>query len=176
MRETMASKIEHQQTIDQFESHYQYDSTYMREILASSLEGYQRFADFLPLAQYREHLPVEDFWVAKIAVMQVADCGACLQLIVKMAQEQGGSASVISSVLKNTGALPENLKMVVAYAQQLAFPAGVGNSLMEQMQSRYSHGQLLEFGLCAASAMVFPTIKRSIGTIQSCAIVNVEVA
>lgn len=172
----MTSTENHQQAIDAFESHYQYDCTYMRQLLASSPEAYQLFADFLPMAQFRQRLPLNEYWVAKLAVMQQADCGACLQLQVKMAIEQGVSTTLIQSTLNNHKPLPETLQQVKDYAQQLTLPAGVDSELMQTMRERYDQGQLLEFGLCAASATVFPTIKRAIAEIQSCAVIDIEVA
>ena len=78
---------EYRRMIDDFENHYNYDSTYMRELLESSQEGFARFNNFLPLSSHREKLNTEDYWVAKLAAMQVEDCGDCLQLNVRMALE-----------------------------------------------------------------------------------------
>ncbi|WDE07197.1 hypothetical protein SG34_010040 [Thalassomonas viridans] len=167
---------EHLQNINEFESHYQYDSGYMRELLASSPQAYQHFADFLPMAHFRELLTPEDYWIAKIAVMQVADCGACLQLNIRMAQEQGVAGDLILALLNAGDSLTPGQRELRDYARQLVMPAGVEPALMQTMQARYSRGQLLEFGLCAASAMVFPTIKRAIAEIQSCVIPEIEVA
>ena len=172
----MTSIEQHQQIIEEFESHYQYDSTYMKDLLKSSPAAYQLFADFLPLAHHREHLSVEDYWLVRISAMQVADCGACLQLNIKMAQEQGLSSTLILSVLNDDELLSPQLKQLRSYAQQLVLPAGVDDALMKTMRSRYNYGQLLEFGICVATTVVFPTIKRAIGATQSCVITDIAVA
>ncbi|WP_096086294.1 carboxymuconolactone decarboxylase family protein [Agaribacterium haliotis] len=172
----MNTTSKHQQAIDAFESHYQYDGSYMRELLASSPTAYQLFSDFLPLAHYREQLTLEDYWLAKIAALQTADCGACLQLNIKMAREQGLPNALIRMVIKSDAALPEDLKQVASYARQLVGPEGVDKELMQHMRKRYSQGQLLEFGLCVASATVFPMIKRAIGATQSCSVIDTELA
>ncbi|WDE10171.1 hypothetical protein [Thalassomonas haliotis] len=170
------NKDKHLQTINEFAAHYRYDSRFMRELLSSSEQGYQHFADFLPLAHFRELLTLEDYWLVKIAVMQIADCGACLQLNIRMAQEQGIAADLITKLLKASDTLTFAQQQLRHYARQLTMPAGVEPTLMQAMQARYSRGQLLEFGLCVASAMVFPTIKRSIAVQQSCVIPEIEVA
>ncbi|MBW9261722.1 MAG: hypothetical protein K1564_09155 [Candidatus Thiodiazotropha sp. (ex. Lucinisca nassula)] len=59
------NKMGYHKMIDEFEQHYQYDSTYMRELLDSSPEGFTRFNNFMPLNDFREKLSLEDYWVAK---------------------------------------------------------------------------------------------------------------
>lgn len=48
------NEMDYDKMIDEFEQHYQYDSTYMRELLDSSPEGFTRFNNFMPLSQFRE--------------------------------------------------------------------------------------------------------------------------
>lgn len=88
------------QLIKDFEQHYQYDATYLHELLQHSPAGYEKFVAFRPLSQHREQLSPETYWVAKIAAMQVADCGNCLQLIVRMALEAGVAREWVLATLQ----------------------------------------------------------------------------
>lgn len=163
------------QQLNEFKAHYKYDSTYMRDLLESSPAGFMKFNNFLPLARHKEKLNSEDYYVAKLAAMQVEDCGECLQLNVRMALEAGVSKELIKAVIRGGNALPENLKDVYRYAKSVAKQEGIENDLMDRIAARYEKGALLEFGLCIASAKVFPTIKRAAGYAKSCSLIEIEV-
>jgi len=169
------NKAEIVKQIDGFETHYKYDGTYMRELLEYSPEGYSKFDNFMPLARHREKLNPEDYWVSKLAALQVEDCGDCLQLVVRMALEEGISKSIVEAVIKGGDTLPVNLKDVYDYAKCAAAQAQMETNLMERIEARYDKGELLEFGLNIASAKVFPTIKRALGYTRSCSLVKIEV-
>jgi len=169
------SRIEYQKMIDDFENHYKYDCTYMRELLESSPDGFAKFSNFLPLSGHQEKLDAEEYWVAKLAAMQVEDCGECLQLNVRMALEGGASKSIIKAALKGGSTLPDALKDVYDYARYVASNDIVDTKLIDRITSRYDKGSLLEFGICIATAKVFPTIKRALGYTKSCSLIEIEV-
>lgn len=166
---------EAQKQINDFEEHYKYDSTYMRELLKYSPEGFAKFNAILPLTSHREKLSIEDFWVAKLAALQVEDCGECLQLNVRMALEDGVTKQIIEAAINAASNLSENLKDVYYYAKAVAAHAQIETALMDRIKARYDKGMLLEFGLCIATAKVFPTIKRALGYTKSCSLIEIEV-
>lgn len=181
MTQPAAVQLEEQQqkqreAITQFETHFQYDGQFMHSMLTHAPQAYTTFENFLPMAHFRDQLPLAEYWLAKIAAMQVEDCGACLQLNVRMAQEQGVSGEWIRGALAGGDSLPEPLAQVVQYARQVAAQTGVDGALAARIQATFSSGQLAELGLAVASAKVFPTIKRAMGMIQSCSLVQVDVA
>jgi alkylhydroperoxidase/carboxymuconolactone decarboxylase family protein YurZ len=161
--------------IREFEAHYKYDGTFMRELLEHSPVGLAKFNSFLPLSAHREKLSPEYYWVAKLATMQVEDCGECLQLNVRMALEAGVSKGLVRAAIQGGNELPENLKDVYLYAKSVANHELVENELMGRIEARYDKGSLLEFGLCIASAKVFPTIKRALGYTKACSLIEIEV-
>lgn len=161
--------------IDDFEAHYQYDSTYMRELLEHSAEGFAKFNAMVPLSSHQEKLSNEDYWIAKLAAMQVEDCGECLQLTVRMALEQGVDKPLIAATINAASTLPENLKDVYYYAKAVAAHTTIDSELMDRIKTRYDKGMLLEFGLCIATAKVFPTIKRALDYTNSCSLIKIEV-
>ena len=165
---------EARKSIDEFEAHYRYDSTYMRELLQHSHDAYEKFANFLPLARHREKLGCDEYWLAKLAAMQVQDCGDCLQLNVRMALEDGVSAALIEAALQGGYTLPEHLKDVYLFAKHIASNEIVIMDVMKRIEARYDKGALLELGLCIASAAVFPTLRRTLGYTRSCKLMEIE--
>jgi len=161
--------------INEFESHYQYDSTYMRELLEHSSEGYAKFDNFMPLASHREILDPETYWVAKLAAMQVEDCGDCLQLNVRMALENNVSKQVIESVLNGGSGLPNNLRDLYEFAIRVTAHDSIEKDLKDRINELFDKNALLELALCIATAKVFPAIKRTLGYAKSCSLVEIKV-
>jgi len=161
--------------IREFAAHYGYDGTFMRELLEHLPAGLTKFNNFLPLSALIEKLSPEDYWVAKLATMQVEDCGECLQLNVRMAFEAGVSKALVRAAIQGGNELPENLKDVCLYAKSVANHELVDNDLMNRIEARYDKGSLLEFGICIATAKVFPTIKRAVGYTKACSLIEIEV-
>lgn len=166
---------EYRQMIDDFENQYNYDCTYMRELLEHSPEGFAKFANFLPLSSHREKLSPDDYWVSKLVAMQAEDCGDCLQLNVRMAVEEGISKTTVEAVLEGGDTLPSKLKDVYQYAKYLTANSSIDPQLVDRVTKYYDKGALLELGLCVATAKVFPTIKRALGYTRSCSLVKIEV-
>lgn len=161
--------------IDEFEARYQYDCTYLRELLSFSPDGYAKFAAFKPLATHQEKLKPESYWIAKLAAMQVEDCGECLQLNVRFALEQNVSRGIIEAVLQGGSGLSDELRDLYDFAVQVASSSEVETALAQRIQSRFDRGALLELGVCIATAKVFPTIKRAAGYANSCRLIDIEV-
>jgi len=166
---------DYQKQISDFEAHYKYDSTYMRELLEYSPEGFTKFNNFMPLASHREKLSPEVYWTVKLAAMQVEDCGECLQLNVRFALEGGLSKQLVETILYSSDELPENLKDAYDFARNIAALTPADNALVERIETLYDKGALLEIGLCIASAKMFPTIKRTLGYAKSCSLIDIEI-
>jgi alkylhydroperoxidase/carboxymuconolactone decarboxylase family protein YurZ len=161
--------------IREFEAHYKYDGTFMRELLEHSPAGLAKFNNFLPLSAHKEKLSPGDYWVAKLATMQVEDCGECLQLNARMALEAGVSKAQVRAAIQGGNELPENLKDVYLYAKSVANHELVDSDLMNRIEASYDKGSLLEFGICIATAKVFPTIKRAVGYTKTCSLIEIDV-
>ncbi|GLQ32571.1 hypothetical protein [Litoribrevibacter albus] len=172
----MSNYQEQLQQLTDFENHYQYDAQYLKDMLTLAYSSYEKFAGFQPMASHRDLLPLEAFWVAKVAGMQTEDCGGCLELTIKMAKEQGVSSDILNAALKGGQALPEALQVVYQYARQVAGQGQVDQEVMDAISESFSKGQLLEFGVIIAATKVFPTVKRAVGMKEACALISVDAA
>lgn len=170
------SQQEHQQFLEGFSAHYRYDANYIQEFLHNSPQGYAKLHDFLPLAAHREFLPLDTYWVAKLGASQVADCGECLQLSVRMALEAGVDPQLVRACIHGGSGLPEDLKDVFDFAAGLANYRPTDPLLQERIKDQLDKSQRTELGVCVASAAMFPTIKRALGYAQSCSLMEIEFA
>lgn len=160
--------------IDEFESHYDYDCNYMRVLERTAPKAFEAFVNFLPMGRIGESIPIDILWTAKISAMLVEDCGACVQLNIKMALESGVPAKLLKQVVQTPSELEGRFMQVYKFAKMVAAKLPVEEELYEKMKKDYSETQLSELSIAIASTKVYPTIKRSLGEFQSCALMSFE--
>ncbi|TFW09844.1 hypothetical protein E4K72_03890, partial [Oxalobacteraceae bacterium OM1] len=86
--------------LDTFERTFDYDASYMREMLHTSRTGFMRFAPIAKMAAYREDVPLDAWYAAKLTASVAADCGPCTQLVVRMAEADGVPHEVLRGILQ----------------------------------------------------------------------------
>lgn len=158
-----------------FEEHYQYDATYLKELLRVHPEAYEAFSQFTAMANYRKVLTVEAHFVAKIATSVTEDCGPCTQLGVRKAREAGVSPEIIRGALQREGAtLPDDLEVLRKYAVGVATNS-LEDGHLEKVRDYVGEEGLAELSLCIASVRVYPCMKRALGYAgKSCELIDVE--
>jgi len=162
--------------IENFGSHYNYDVDYIKRMIKQAPNAYEKFESFLPMASYYEKAPDEVIFLVKLAVMKNEDCGACLQLNVNMAIEAGVDEQIVKEIVFNKGRnLPEELKELYEFILNVAKNESIDDKLYSKISNKYGHEIMIEIALASASAKVFPTIKRVLGDIESCSVIQIKV-
>ena len=161
--------------LNKFEKKYRYDVSYMREILEASTPLILQFSKFTKLSRYRKMAPKDLRAVAGIAALKVADCGPCLQLGVDFALEDGVDRAVLENAVRHTERLNVDQKLAYDFATAVASNADNHAELAEQFLKRFGHAVRVEVGMCIATAVVYPTLKRALGHAMSCQLVKVRI-
>lgn len=170
------TKDEYARQIDEFEKHYQYDASYMRKLLETSPSGYEKFNATMPLVAHQELLDAESYWVARLAAMKSEDCSECLQLNVRMALEAGINKEIITAAVKGGHELPDALKDIYQYTQNIARNIISDDDLQTRIDAQLDKGQQLELGICISMSRFFPTTRRAAGySATSCQQVEINV-
>jgi hypothetical protein len=78
---------------------YSYDTSYLEDMLTTSPAAFFKFAAVGKASMYREVVPVEASFAAKIVGAMAEDCGPCAQLVVDMALEAGMARPQIEAVV-----------------------------------------------------------------------------
>lgn len=167
--QTKLSEIQH------FESTYQYDTTYMKAMLAASPAAYEVFEHFLPMASFRQSANPEVYFTAKLTAFRMVDCGPCLQLAVRMAREGGLDAERIRKVLDASTPLQPELERIRTFVRAILVGETDPHALRSEIEKAYGVETVVEIALVVAAAQVFPVVKRAMGHYQSCATVAIEV-
>ena len=77
--------------IGKFEQDWNYDASYMRDLIDASPRAAWLFWRVTALGRFRRDLPLEVWCAAGITAVRQEDCGPCMQLGVLMAERAGVS-------------------------------------------------------------------------------------
>lgn len=160
--------------LDAFEKAFDYDVTYMREMLDTSFRGFRRYAPVAKMVAHREDVPLDAWYAAKIVALLAEDCGPCTQLTVTMAEREGVSPSVLRAILEgDERAMGMDASLGVRFARAVLAHDPQADALREQIVRRWGERAVLSLALGIAAARVFPTVKYALGHGKTCSRVRV---
>lgn len=160
--------------ITAFERAFDYDMSHARDLLGLSRKAFWRFSRAQALAEYREGVPLEAWYAAKLAATLSEDCGPCTQLAVDMARRAGVSdATLRALLLSDVAALAPDASLgyryaVAALSRDAALPA-----LRDEVLSRWGPPALASLALVITAARMYPMLKYALGHGLSCQRVRV---
>jgi hypothetical protein len=85
--------------IEAFERQWNFDASYLREMVEADPRAAWTFQRAASLGKYRKDVPQAAYFAAGITAMRQEDCGPCTQLGVSMAERSGIDAKVLRAVL-----------------------------------------------------------------------------
>lgn len=151
----------------QYAERNQYDVSYMLHMLYEHPEALKLFQQVIPLAHCRRFAPLDVFAVAKLTGFQVADCGACLQLSIRLMLEAGVDRAIVEGAVTGEPALPEDLAKVQRFVQSLDRYDAETDALRDELREAYGEAALIDIGMVVTAAQMFPRMKRVLGYFDS---------
>ncbi|TWT37493.1 hypothetical protein KOR34_24450 [Posidoniimonas corsicana] len=153
-----------------FEQHYGYDAAYLHDLLDRSPAAFEVFLSARQMSSFRQALPADAYYTAAVTVMQRLDCGACLQLNLRMAIEQGVARELLDTLLDH----PEDLPPVLSAVRQVALDVHQQRQPREEIvrtvEDAYGAAAYGELALCVTGTAMYPTLKRALRKEAACAI------
>jgi len=158
-----------------FEREWNYDTSYMREIVDEAGAGaVMPLFSLQKLGSYRRDVPSEAYHAAGIVASQAAGCGPCLQLGVAMAERAGVRPSTIRAVLAGDfEALPEDARLGAELARATVARDGSGDGVRAEILRRWGRRALVSLAYGMVVAQAYPTFKYAIGHGHACVRVRV---
>ena len=158
-----------------FERAYNYDMSYARELLEIDREAFMTFSKVMGLSQYCKDLPKPAWMAAKLVGTMTEDCGPCTQLVVTMAEREGGmSPESIRAILeRNPQAMPDDVALGFRFAEAVLAHAPEADALRDQIVAQWGRRALISLGFALTSARMYPTLKYAMGSGKACTRVSV---
>lgn len=151
-----------------FEKAYDYDASYIAGLAESSLGAYAAFAAAQPLGSYRSVLPLEAHFIAAISTQLTEGCGACAQLGLRRAVEEGVSRALLRTLLESPEKLEGPLADVHAHAKSVCQGGPDDHEREARLRAAYGDAGVAELAVCIAGCRLYPTMKRALFRMNVC--------
>ncbi len=158
--------------VERFERRFAYDSSYLKEILQISPRAFWAITRLQTLSGFRQHVPQEAWFAAKLVAALHEDCGPCAQLVVNMARHAGVSADVLRAVV--TGAeetlgdeLGDDVRLATRYARATLARSN-DDSVISEVEQRWGKLGLLSLALAVVMSRFYPMLKYALGHGKAC--------
>jgi hypothetical protein len=158
-----------QKAISKFERDWNYDASYMRDIIDASPRAAWLFSRVKALGQFRSDIPVEAWCAAGITAVRHEDCGPCTQLAITMAERAGVSAGVLRALLAdNPDAMPADVALVWSFTRATLAHDAAADEYREAIVKRWGRRALVSVAFAITAARLYPTVKYALGHGKAC--------
>lgn len=158
-----------------FERKWQYDTSYMREIVdGAGVDALGPMQGFQKAAAYRKNVPADVYAAAAIEAVRAADCGPCMQLGIRMAEAQGVRPDVLRAIVAgDRDAMSDDVRLAFDLARAVVTRDVRCGELSAQVKNRWGIAGAVSLAYGITAAQTFPTFKYALGHGQACLQVSV---
>ncbi len=152
-----------------FERTWNYDASYIREMIDADPRAMMVFGKVQGLSQYRKDVPLAAYCAAGLVAVMAEDCGPCTQLGIDMAQREGVDAAILRAIVaRDYAAMPEEVALAVRFTEATLRHAPEADDLREEVLRRWGKRGLISLAFSMLSARVYPTLKYALGHGRVC--------
>jgi len=160
--------------IDGFQAAYDYDMSYVRELLRVSPKAARLYSRATQLNTFHAGVPTDVYFVTSIAGVMHEDCGPCVQLGVKMAEQAGVAPAILRAVLAGEiERLPPDCALAVRFAHAVLARNAEAETLREAVEARFGKLGVVSLACALTCSRIYPTMKYALGFGQACTRVTV---
>jgi hypothetical protein len=155
--------------VGRFERTWDYDASYMRDLIDASPRAAWLFSRAAALGQFRRDVPIEAWCAAGITAVRHEDCGPCTQLGVAMAERAGVSPAVLRAVLADDpAAMPPDVALAWRFARATLAHDPSADGYREEIVARWGRRALVSLAFAITAGRIYPTVKYALGHGQAC--------
>jgi hypothetical protein len=160
--------------ISRMEADWNYDASYMRDVLATSPWTFLKFG-FVTAVVPRRDAPAEALAAAGLVGTLTEDCGPCTQISLDMAARGGVKPEVLRAILAgDEAAMGESAALAYRFARaSLERRLEEADALRDEVVRRWGQKGLVALALALTTARMYPTLKYALGHGKACSRVTV---
>jgi hypothetical protein len=152
-----------------FERTWNYDASYIHEMIDADPRAAMAFGKVIGMSQYRKDIPAAAHFAAGIVAVMAEDCGPCTQLTIDMAQRQGVEPEILRAIVaRDLAAMPYEVALAVRFAEKTLQHAPAADDLREEVLRLWGRRGLVSLVFAITSARLFPTVKYALGHGHAC--------
>jgi hypothetical protein len=155
--------------IDKFERTWNYDASYLHDLLDADPRAAMAFSKAAALNNYRKDVPPAVYFAAVILGTMSEDCGPCTQLGIDMAQRYGIDPDILRAVVsRDLTAMPFEVALAVRFTQATLSHAPEADDLRDEVVRRFGKRGLVSLAFAMTAARLYPTLKYALGHGKAC--------
>jgi hypothetical protein len=155
--------------IGKFEREWNYDASYMRELIDIDPRAMLAFGKVQGLTKYRKDVPLAPWCAAGIVAVMAEDCGPCTQLAIDMAQREGVDPAILRAVVaRDYAGMPYEVALAARFTEATLRHAPQADDLREEVVRQFGKRGLVSLAFAMVSARLFPTLKYALGHGKAC--------
>jgi len=155
--------------IGAFERKWNYDASYLREIIDASPRAAWRFMNAVRIGNYRRDAPVEMLIAAGITAVRSEDCGPCTQLGTAMAERQGVPPEILRAILTDDfAAMPDDVALAWRFTKAVLAHDPAADEYRAEILQRWGPRAVVSLAFAITAARIYPTVKYAMGHGKAC--------
>tara|TARA_R110002073_G_scaffold3345_15_gene22579 strand:- start:43 stop:597 length:555 start_codon:yes stop_codon:yes gene_type:complete len=156
-------------SVEAFGKTFDYDVTYMTDVLAHNTGAFIKLSLLQPMSQHCVALPTAAYYTAKVRAVLREDCGPCTQLCVNMALKAGVAPAVMRNVVSGeVEQLSEDVLLAFRFTEMCLDHGEEDNELRDLVLNCWGEDGLISLAFVIATCRVYPTMKYVLGHGQTC--------
>ena len=150
------------------ERQWDYDCSYMHEIIDASTSAGLRLGLLPAFSQYRGDAPA-DLWAGAVLASTLdGDCGPCAQLVVDMALSLGVPAHALQAAVNGDFEAAGATGLGFRFARAAISGDPDADALRDEIAAAHGANAVIACAFAAASGRVYPVLKRALGHGAAC--------
>src|SRR5262249_7886016 len=156
-------------TVSAFERQWNYDASYLREIIDASPRAAWRFMNAARLGSYRRDAPIEALIAAGITAVRSEDCGPCTQLGTAKAERQGVRPGILRAILTDdVAAMPDGVALAWRFTKAVLAHDPAADDYRAEILERWGPRAVVSLAFAITAARIYPTVKYAMGHGKAC--------
>jgi hypothetical protein len=158
-----------------FERQWNYDASYVHEMIAADPRAVWMFQRAAALGRYRKDVPTDALFAASLTAVRHEDCGPCTQLGVAMAERAGVDPTVLRAVLTDNPLLmPPDVALAWRFTRATLVHDPSADQYREEIIRRWGRRAVVSLAFAIVTARLYPTVKYAMGHGKACTRIVVD--
>jgi hypothetical protein len=152
-----------------FERKWQYDASYVHEIIDADPRAAWKFSKAAAIGSYRKNVPLAAWTAAALTAVRHEDCGPCTQLGVSMAEKSGVDPKVLRAILsEDVAAMPDDVALAWRFTRATLDHDPIADEYRQEIGRRWGPRAVISLAFAMVASRTYSTVKYAMGHGQTC--------
>jgi hypothetical protein len=155
--------------VSAFERQWNYDASYVHEMIETSPRAAWMFSRAASLGKYRKDVPAAAYAAAAITAALHEDCGPCTQLGISMVERAGVDPNVLRAVLnEDLDAMPSDVALAWRFTRATLNHDPSADQYRAEIIRRWGPRAVVSLAFAIVTSRLYPTVKYAMGHGKAC--------